>query len=277
MAGLTLPAGVTFRRIVEAWTALGAVVYVIGWVFFALFYAEFDVTPEQAGITFGFIVVRVVFFVVVAATLTTLTLALFSDRVSRFMGSGQWRMSNRVFLGAFAVTELLVVAILSLGASAWRPWSAAASPWNFLIASAVAAICVGLVVLVGYLLLSEYRGLRQVVTIPPMATVLIGLTVIGSLVLGPLLVVAPRLAADVRTGGEFAVFGVRINKVRVEWHDPSSPSGLGLDPRLCATVLGKADGTWVLYFAKTRSTLLVDSQDVTLLRPVGRPCSRGRG
>jgi hypothetical protein len=64
--------GGSWKSWLEASSVLAAAVYALGWIFVARLFSRFSVTPEEAGFSFGYLLIRVVFLVVVVAAVITL-------------------------------------------------------------------------------------------------------------------------------------------------------------------------------------------------------------
>lgn len=271
-----MPDGIKWHHIVEGWLILGGLTYGAGWLFFALLYAEFDVTPEQAGITFQFITTRVSFFLVVATALLLFVIAGFPRRMSEFLQSGEWNVARRLFLLVFSTVQVIIVAVLILGVSAWRPWRAFESPWNLAVATALVVGCAFVVFVEIGVVLSEvnFTAFKKIYVVRPRVAAFLSVVVVGAFVLGPLLVGAPKIADSVRDGHDFTWFGVRINTVRVAWTDPSVAQRLGLTgSERCAVLLGANDGTLVLYFRATERTVVTAAENVSVALILDRGCT----
>ena len=267
--------GVPWRTLVEGAAVLSAFVYATGWLFFALFFAEFDIAPETAGICFSL-------FLCERASFSLSARGSGASRVGRSVsvrtciGSGEIRLRNGVFVLAFFAMQLLIVTVLVLFANAWRPWRFFDAPWSNVVAAVMVAASVIILGVEASLVLvwSKYRWRADDVVVARPTSLVVVAAVVVCVVVGSLVAGAPRLADRVREGEQFSIFGFRVDRVRVAWADSSVPRRLGLEGQACATLLGSSNGESVLFFASIQRTVLVNSSLVVVSRDLSGTCSK---
>jgi hypothetical protein len=104
--------GRSLKSWVEASSLLAAVVYAFGWIFTARLYARFDVTPEEVGFSFAFLLIRVVFIVSAFAAIVALVVWAL-NKLAAYSGSRRIRLRYSV-LGRIASLVVLALAIIVL-------------------------------------------------------------------------------------------------------------------------------------------------------------------
>jgi hypothetical protein len=266
-----------WQTLVQGTVLLGGILYATGWVFFAIFYAEFDVTPETAGIDFQFILVRTGILLAAGLALIGVLALIVPARVLRAFASGQLRLRNRVFIVAFFIAQVFFAGVLGLGAATWRPWSGLGTPANFLV---VALLTIGALVALAVeasllLVASGYRWRSDEVEVSRPILLLAIIAVALGLVAGLVVVGASRLAEGVRDGHQFSAVGFRVDEVEVTWADPKLREALPSSGGKCATLLGDNDGELVLFFPKVDQTVRVDSELVVVTRKPNGTCREG--
>lgn len=252
---------------------IGGILYAAGWIFFALFYAEFDVTPESAGMTFGFIVVRVGILFAAALAVIVALCFLFPNAAGEFVESNL-RLRNTAFLLLWVLVTLLILFTAILVVSSFQPWKAVPFPWSIAAAAGVGLIALAGVVGIAGLLLhfSKYKGLSREVVISGRKVVVSVVVVTCGLLLGALVACAPLLASYVKRGNQFSVFGFRVDRVSVTWADANLGKALGAANGSCGTLLGRSDGDFILYFKKTDQTMTVNTQLLVVQRRPDEGC-----
>jgi hypothetical protein len=256
------------RTIAEVSALLGGVLYGLGWLFFLRFYAAFRITPEDAGVNFAFVVVRVG-LVLALAILVVSVLAFFlgqQGRLQTVFGLRPVAVRQRVFVLLYLVAEALFF-LVEVAAIVWlRPWTLGGA----------LGIVLPIVLLIGALFLLYYQAAAVLIIVkysadqtsvkierPIVAAVILVLTL--GLLAGAALLGAKYAAGRARTGSETALLGVRVERVSVlpavnvrlpdSFADPS-----------CTFLLGEHEGTYVLLNVESREVLFVSTETVMLLK-----------
>lgn len=108
----------------KSWAAisgiLGVILYGLGWLFFSRFYADFGLTPEDVGVTFATLVVRVAAILVMILTIAAMTGVLLFGAMIWIVG---WRRQTRktvlgwliLIAGAGVVLNLVLEGLSAVG------------------------------------------------------------------------------------------------------------------------------------------------------------------
>jgi hypothetical protein len=109
----------SWKSWLEASSLLAAILYAFGWIFTARVLARFDVTPEEVGFNFAFLLVRVVFLVLSFVAVVILVI-LGLNKLAQYSGATRIELVPAQLLKGIAF--ILLIAIGRYG----PPWVAAA-------------------------------------------------------------------------------------------------------------------------------------------------------
>lgn len=271
---LTNPLGLNLAQLAEWAAVVAAFLYGIGWLFFTLLYARFDLSPESVNIGFHYIVVRVGALLASGVVLGYLFLCVYASKFRAEDSGSVWQVRNSTFLVGYFVLQVTVVAVVIFVLDSWRPWEAFSAPLSFFIA--IGAIAAGLFFLVleaGLVLhWSKYKGdSPQILIERPVAMMVVSLLLICVLV-GTVVGTARYISDLVYDGKEFSFFGLRLDLVQAVWHDQEVQARLDVGEDACLTLMGIDNGVFSLYDAETNKTIRTSTEAVAIIRAVDGSC-----
>jgi hypothetical protein len=268
--------------IAEASVLAGAVLYGLGWVLFARFFGQFGATPEQVGIDFPFVVVRVG----VALTAAMLVLGAVGVAVSRhervraIVDSHRIEVDQRAFEVFFLAGQALFVVIGLALIFVLRPWRLGD---HWLVGLGATMACIAIVSAglyfesAGVLRLVDYSAKRPRIRIGTTGLAVTAGIVTIALLIGLPFVVASVAADRVRSGHNIAILGVRVQAASVWDVVAGADRHKPLIDSECTFLLGEADGTLAFYDVDHSTLVLVGAdQAVTEIHP-GHGCDSGSG
>jgi hypothetical protein len=263
-------------RFLEMVPLAGALLYALGWTAAARFYSEFDVAPEEVGIDFGYMLVRVSYFVVGVAGATLLVWRL--AKKHRGFQMPEW-LAN-------VATSIGTIGLMAILGNATRSLVTQDSAFKSLLWSVVyvAMVAIGYTALQAWQI-ARYRngqslgephtyvlplGRRQITLQVDTLSLLqyFGVTLLLVIVIVYPLFLATRAADTVRSGNPYTVDvlpGVRgfaVESVQVK------PADIGSSDRYfedrCVLHLGTAHGSVVVFDSESNATyrLAVEAVEV---------------
>lgn len=262
-----VPSNVPF---LEMAPVLAALFYAIGWAAATRFYGRFGVAPEDVGIDFSYMLVRVGFLLAAGAVMMYLSW-LFLARVRDL--SMSTRTARRLFT---AGGWIVAAAALYLFVFSLRPWNWSGNIFLRVIICAAMVIVVYFVVMIVLLILDSVLGSQSPVFSPPDSDTKPGLVArqFNPRFLGAIFVVASavtilvvpfyiaeRAADSVESGEPYRVNvlpwigGFMTDHVRLTTLTESDE--LAELEAKCLILLGSGDGFVVLYDDAERRTLKV--------------------
>lgn len=255
-----------FQIVGEAWTVTGAALYVAGWLFFQRFYGAFGTIPEAAGISFGFVVTRVVLSVIAVLSIIVFLVFLTGGVKGNLkdLDFSTVTVSARYFLYAFAALQLLLASIGALAIVYFRPWRNE----PLVLGLVVTLTLVALFVLALYyeatavLRLAGFTASSNHVKVGWSAMVWIGAVLSYGGLVGAFIYLAGFAADRVKAGNEIVVPGFRAERSTV-YATPVSPKGPNLDG-VCVIFLGRSSGSMIVFDFDSKLTYQL-SEETTLL------------
>lgn len=242
--------GGRLRLLVEASSVGAAALYGYGWVIASLFYGSFDVAPEEVGIGFAYVTIRV-FFVVAAA--------------AAVVAGGWWalqrlgRRQRLLDLRKERVTNIAEWALRALGAG----FVGIAGDWGRIALGSLALFLLSLAVLVTVQLRDAIRvDLGAALRVASWAFVVVAALVVVVVTPAEL---ADELADDVRAGRDvelrplLGITLVQVDRVHAVADGTALPACVGL--------LGTEGGTTVLYDAEAGRVVRIPQERVVLTSP----------
>lgn len=263
----------TFKSWVEASSLLAAGLYAFGWIFTARLFSRFGVTPEEAGFSFAFLLIRVGFLVVAFVGALMLLVWTLNKLAAR-----EGTKDTTVTVDGIVKVVVIPIAILSSGYNFWFLIWGRSDGGNGESSSPSTAdkIVNGLIGIAGAVAVSvAYSAIRnRSFSLQSVLRVLsYGFVVVGFVAL----VATPFIAADwyadeVEKGNEPQVFilpgvaGLTIPRLQATTSDtePISPQ---LGRSACVHLLGSSGGTVVLYDYESDSVIRVPQGRVSLEDP----------
>jgi hypothetical protein len=246
----------------------GAVLYGLGWLFCLRFFSKLHVTPEEAGITFPFVVVRVALALLVAILVLAILAFLLGqlDRARELYGSESLVIHQRPFLVVFTVWQILLLLLELAIVLRLHPWTRKSPAIKIGGTFAIVAAALIFLILAGIGMLRwvKYNAGVPVTIDRPLIATLSGLLTL--ILLGYAALYGAGFAVQqVRAGSELAFFGFRIEKVVV-----SPTTTQALPPSLldtgCIYLLGEHEGIYSLLDIRTSNVLFASAQTVVLTK-----------
>lgn len=293
----------------ESTALAGAIIYGVGWFFLAVFLAGLDATPEEAGFSFSFIVVRVSMILVLAVLIIVASIRFAPQpiRAPRKEEGGVRLNSRLAAVGSIVAAGLVVTFVFGVAYSA-KPWNLVQPPlarMAIILLTVVIATILAVAAMASILRRVDFRhGEPYVILFPrdpgkrsprgrihrlretpaeDLLAILSTFIVIG--IGGGLLAGGNYLSSRVQSGQEFSFMGFRVDAVVVEYAPvPASFSTEVIQPDTdqehlesllpasgsCLLLLGQSSANYLLYDPDDRRTLRAPSTQIFLSRNIDR-------
>ena len=253
----------------QVMAAVGALLYGAGWIFLSIFYAEFDVTPEEVNRNFVFVVSRVGLLVLAASVVIGLTLIVQAESYRNLVSpSGRVTFATRTY--SISILAAMVVMFSAGIVGTYHASGYFRDHAGLKVAILAGGIVLTLVTSVLFVLamlkIGAFRIGEPTISIRKDPLLLAAMMLIAASIIGLSFVIASRLGNWVAEGNELSVVGFRIDYVAVR----SIDNILGADEQSqihsCLLYLGSNQSVHTLFDHRNQSTIRVPTEAVIIAR-----------
>jgi hypothetical protein len=257
------------KRLPEWLSVLAALLYAFGWVFGARLYGRFNVSPEEVGFNFSFLLVRIAFIAIVFAVIAAFFVWIFRWLVKQEVSAEIVKWALRLILA-----PPLVLLWSNVDVPLDRGPNAA---YAFMLFTFFTVMWVVAVFGITGEQAAKAKGDKVDLAKPvKVIRILFLLTLAGLLIYSPFFA-ADKVADRVAKGEEVTVSvlpgisGLKIELVQVSTNDEAVISPSLSKKTACVHLLGGADGTTVLYAHEDGRVLRLPQGRLDLEQPCD-PC-----